>query len=322
MAQPSSSRNRRFGLAALALAAILPSGPAAAQPGPQDMHQAQSPALVLAQASIPDASPVGSHIEDILDLSASVVSKGGRYHTDGAIIIRGDIVGSGVPIHISAEQIEVIGSVTGSNITLDARTPYDQQFQNVRMIDDHRGRVIIQGDVDVTDSRIGTFGTGNVTINGHARITAERRDPGRVPFGTAITGRNICIAGSLHTEAAGDARNFVSANELRIGRDVTGNGLSANIYDLDEVMDYARANGGRMPAVSGSTLIGGAVQGRDMTIGNGEVSIRGGASGPNIRIHQQRNPLPITNDDLNCAQPASLSELPAERKPAQPRSFG
>lgn len=321
MAQASSSRSRRFGLAALALATILPSGPAGAEPGLNDMTTARSPALVLAQAAPAPVGPMNYLWDgDTLQIGGDLVSKGGEFTSEGTIRVYGDINGTGTQIQLNAPNIEVIGTVNGHNIVLNARALKDLYEHDTDKIKPDGGRIRIHGDVDVVDSRIGTFGTGDIDIAGNARMRGSA--DGSAVIGSFLTGQDVCIAGGLHSDQEYAGRNMVSADNLRIGTGVSGLNLNVGMYNIRDFMEQVRENGGRVPAFNGKTLIGGGVYGSDMTISNGEVSIEGPVVGEGIEITTQRPGQPFVPADLRCGQPPAFADQSDAAKPVPVRGFG
>ncbi|MAJ62626.1 MAG: hypothetical protein CL558_01130 [Alphaproteobacteria bacterium] len=321
MAQASSSRSRRFGLAALALATILPSGPAGAEPGPDDMTSARSPALVLAQAAPAPVGPMSYLWDgDTLQIGGDLVSKGGEFTSEGTIRVYGDINGTGTQIQLNAPNIEVIGTVNGHNIVLNARAAEDLRETDINEINTHSGRIKIHGDVDVIDGRIGTFGTGHIDILGNARMRGSSH--GSAPLGSALTGQDVCIAGGFHSDMEYAGRNMISADNLRVGTGISGFNLTTGIYNIRDTIAAIRENGGRVPSFNGKTLIGGGVYGSDMTISNGEVSIEGPVVGEGIEITTQRPGQRVVPADLRCGEPPAFADQSDAAKPAPVRGFG
>ena len=288
----------RSGGAALLLAA-LPSGPAGAE--------GSSPYLWLAHSTAPSVAQAQAG-ELVLD--ATDVSRGMVLEHDGPIRIYGDIVGTGPYIELRSPDIEVFGSVTGDNIRLWTQPTGDIDLSDVAS---HTGRLKIHGDVNVLNSRLGGAGTGELDILGHVSLSGYR-NPGDNFMSSTLIGRDVCIAGNLN--AVGTPFTvMVGADELRVGRDVTGQDVSINIYSVTPVINHVQAEG-TLPAFPGSALIGGDVRGQDISIGNGEVSIDGVIVGEDIQIFGQRAPLPVMPEDLSCEDPIVLSQaVPATHRP-------
>ena len=200
--------------------------------------------------------------------------------------------------------------MTGDNIRL-----WTQPVEEITLDDvaSHTGRLKIHGDVNVLNSRLGGAGTGELDILGHVTLSGYR-NPGDNFMSSTLIGRDVCISGNLN--AVGTPFTvMVGADELRVGRDVTGQDVSINIYSVTPVINHVQTEG-TLPAFAGSALIGGDVRGESITIGNGEVSIGGVIVGEDIQIFGQRAPLPVLPQDLSCEDPIALSQaVPAANRP-------
>lgn len=287
---PTSFANRT-GLLALTVAA-LPSGPAGAE--------ATSPHLLLTQSTAPGAHQA---MAGELVLDAADVSQGMVLEHDGPIRIYGDIVGTGPDIELRSPDIEIFGSVTGENIRL-----WTQPVEEISLDDvaSHTGRLKINGDVNVLNSRLGGAGTGELDILGHVTLGGY---PVPNEFrSSTLVGRDVCIAGNLN--ATGNPFTvMVGADDLRVGRDVVGDDVSIGIYSVGTVINHVQTEG-TLPNFPGNTLIGGDVRGENIRISNGEVSIGGVIDGTDIHVSGQRQPLPVLPQDLDCDPPPVFSQAP------------
>ncbi len=293
MAQTSSSRSRRFGLAALALATILPSGPAGAEPGPDDMTSARSPALVLAQAATPAAASVldPAVVGPVRDFQPADFATGGTYEFDGAIRINGDLAAE--RLHIIADHIEVIGSVTGTNIYLDAHKGADRRVRNPHEATLNAGTLTIHGDVNIIDGRLGAPGTKDIRVFGNSWFERYQRQP--QGSGVYVTAQNACFNGALHSEYGAT----IAVDNLTVSRDVTGQGLWAGVYAHPSLTG--------IPG-NGRTVIGGNVDSANfggMVISNTEVAIGGEIRRGHIQVHDERTAAPIQPGETQCAAPQS-----------------
>ncbi|MBV6633998.1 MAG: hypothetical protein KI792_13310 [Alphaproteobacteria bacterium] len=290
----SPATMRRPALAALAIGATLPSGGALAD----DANFGRSPALWLAQATVPSITQPAANV---LVLDASQLTTGAMIEHDGPIRIYGDIVGTGPRIEIRTPDLEVFGSVTGPNIHL-----LTQPLGGVDLhrVDEHTARLKIHGDVQVLNGHIGGAGTGELDVLGNVSLSGFRAATGMVS--SMFLGREVCVAGSLDATGIPHAV-MVGADDLRVGRDVTGADLNIGVYSVGSAMTHIREEG-ELPSFPGSALIGGSVLGDRITISNGEVSIGGIIQGADINIMGQRSPLLVLPEDVSCEDPAALSD--------------
>ena len=193
--------------------------------------------------------------------------------------------------------------VVGANIRLWTTDPEPVDLQDVP---NHRGRLFIHGDVNVLNSRLGGAGTGELTIMGNAYLGGFLANSPLLS--TTLLGREVCVAGDL----AGEGVPYtvtLGADELRIGRNITGSNMSLGIYSVIPAMEQIREQG-EVPRFHGRTLIGGGVYGDDIRIINGEVSIAGPIMGQNTEILGQRRSFPVLPEEVICQPAAALSQAP------------
>jgi len=202
-------------------------------------------------------------------------------------------------VHLIADHVEIVGSVIGENIFIHARDERDRTARRPDQAQMNTGQIIIHGDVNITDSQIGAPGTASILINGHAEL--NQNSPMAETGGGYLTAQNVCITGDVHNESGGR----VLADNFTVGRDLTGEGISATVYTY-------RAVNGQYP---GRTVIGGDLNADNSVIINGEIAVGGQKVGQGLTLRQHRPAEPITADDTNCGFSPQTQPAPGAARP-------
>lgn len=270
----SSSLSKRGLQAALvgmmAVGTVLPSGPAKADEGPGPMyHVATAAPDAVAQITTGPITEI-----DGADLK-------GTMEFDGTVRVLGDI--DATRLHLIADNIEVMGAVKGTNVWLHARAEEDRQAQYPSQATVHEGQIIIHGDVQVTDSRIGAAGTAKILINGHTEMFRQSSDYGR--GGGHLTAQEVCVTGDLYSQFG----TSITADKLTIGRDLNGNQVEGAAYTHPLTEDHP-----------GSTVIGRNVNLNDSRLLNAELTIGGYKYGQALDMRAYRHQEPVAEGRTDC----------------------
>lgn len=236
-------------------------------------HLAQAAPESVARLQEADVGP-------IKEIPASELR--GTMEFDQAIRVIGDVKGR--HLHVIADHIEVMGSVTGENVWLHARAKEDRAAENVWDAQVNEGKIIIHGDVTLTDSHLGAAGTSQILINGHAnfwRFATE--DYGR--GGGHLMGQEVCVTGNFSSNYG----SSVIADNFSVGRNILGSGLEGYAYTHPITEDHP-----------GRTVVGGQVDASDVTLTNGEIALGRQGNGAMQRFRAYKQGEPITQEEADC----------------------
>lgn len=226
-------------------------GPTQLGPGaPADWMQGQ-----IQYEQVVDTSPGD---EAVLQINGWQLEEG-RYAYPGIVVIAGDITTDN--FRLSADQIIVDGSIDATGVVLEARQAPEEAVERPGL-----GSVDVDGEVEMTDSRIGSRYTTQINIANDVTGTDSQLRAGEINLAGWAAGNNLTFNGHAITLDGGVDGNRITLN-TQFGLDKQH--IDGDLYKVSlggDIVVHGGIYGDGNRVLGGQVQIGGDVEATNLTI--------------------------------------------------------